>query len=392
MIRNPARRRHNVAQSNFGPWPDVAAARSFLAFLAGYRSDTDIFSNSLIDEQQIAGWLIEQGLGPLAYARCRERCPILANLLQHDMFSSVAESSMHRQNLEQISAAFFQADIPFVLLKGAALAETAYGSWEKRTMSDLDLWLQARDMTKSRHAMHDLGFFTLEKEDRPLALQKMSDGEIQFYRRDWPKTLVELHRSPFAGWWLKRAAAIDNQAIWSRIEPVGRLDSAFHLSPEDTVIHIAVHTAVNHQCSFMAVRSLMDIALTEKSWAVDWNVVAKRALRWRVGTAVWLVLSLLQQLIGTPNLEESLQQLQPSLWRRKYLQRLVSPESILLGADLSSGRIRFLYLILLVDRERDMGRLIFRTLWPEREWLHARYGKPYSHWRHLGRIIHHGQI
>jgi hypothetical protein len=157
------------------------------------------------------------------------------------------------------------------------------------------------------------------------------------------------------------------------------------------VIHIAVHMAVNHQCGLSTVRSLMDIALTAQVRPLNWNRVGNRAKRWRVGTAVWLVLSLLQKLVGTPGLDEIVDQLRPPLWQSKFLYQLISPESILLGFNLTGGRIRFLYLLLLVDRKQDMGRLVFRTLWPEREWLIARFGQPSSHWQHLEQVIRHGQ-
>ncbi len=240
----------------------MATARSFLAFLAGQSPAPDIFSSGLADQHEVARWLVEQGLGPLAYFRCQEPYPSLKSHLQVDTFSSVAENSLHWQNLEQISTQFSGANIPFVLLKGAALAETVYGSRERRTMSDIDLWLRKRDIELSYSLMSDLGFQSQEKETRPHELQILSDGEMRFYHQDRPRSLVELHLSPFSGWWLKRTAAIDNNAIWSRIEPLNGWDFGFHLSAEDTVIHVAVHLAVNHQFGLAAVRSLMDIALT----------------------------------------------------------------------------------------------------------------------------------
>ncbi len=42
--------------------------------------------------------------------------------------------------------------------------------------------------------------------------------------------------------------------------------------------------------------------------------------------------------------------------------------------DLSKSKWRYVYLLLLVDRKRDAVKLIYRALWPEREWLMARYG------------------
>jgi hypothetical protein len=50
-----------------------------------------------------------------------------------------------------------------------------------------------------------------------------------------------------------------------------------------------------------------------------------------------------------------------------------------------SGPRRFVLQLLLVDRPRDALRLIFRALWPEADWLAARYGRAGVgvRWRHL---------
>jgi hypothetical protein len=316
----------------------------------------------------------------------------LANLLQQDRYSAAAENSLHQHNLSQITSAFASANIPSVLLKGAAVAESIPGGWETRTMSDVDFWLQEDNFARSGQVMRKLGFSTAEKESRPRALQKMSGGEIQFFKRDWQKDLIEFHLSPFKGWWLTRTAAIDKQAIWSRIEPLEGWDAVFQLSLEDTVIHIAVHMAVNHQCGLYPLRSLLDIAQITIRRPVSWDLVVLRAKQMRVGTAVWLVLYLLQQLVGTPGLEDPLKQLEPSAWQQRSLQRIISPETILLGTDISSGRLRFLYLLLLVDRQRDMNRLVWRTIWPEKEWLLARYGDAHAHRKHLVNIFRYGQV
>ncbi len=378
--------------SLLGPWPDVATARSFLAFLAGYREDTEALAKGVVDEGRLATWLARQELGPLAYTRCQGLYPGLANLLQQDRYAAVAANSLHQHNLQLVTEALARAGIPAVLLKGAALAETIPGGWEKRTMSDVDLWLRKEDFEGAGQVMRELGFSTGAKDTRPRALQMMSGGEIQYFKEDWQIDLVEFHLSPFKGWWLTRTAAVDKQALSSRIEPLAGRESVFHLSTEDSVVHIAVHMAVNHQCSLYPLRSLLDIAQIDNSQAVEWALVVARARQMRVRTAVWLVLNLLQQLGGAPGLAPFLQQLQPGGWRRRQLLRLASPEALLLGADLSSGRMRFLYLLMLVDRRRDMGHLVLRTLWPEEEWLRARYGRPMSHWQHLAYMLRQGQI
>jgi hypothetical protein len=305
--------------------------------------------------------------------------------------------------LSQVLESFRRADIPVVVFKGAALAGESYGGWSRRPMGDVDLWLRSEDMHTAVSLMERLGFRTEAREDRPTALQSLAGGEIQFCKHG----LIELHWSPFSGWWLQRTAAIDDAGIWQRAEPLilnfegsqegkiaaseSRPELVRQLTIEDTIIQGAVHITVNHQFGLAALRGLMDIALAAQTRPVDWKVVITRARQWRVSTAVWIVLDLADQLIGLPGAEEALLSLRPAALRRALLKPLVSPQTVLEGRDLRESRARYLILLLLVDRPQDAARLLFRTLWPEREWLKARYGKQTSHWHHLWNAVRHGQ-
>ncbi|PIE81586.1 MAG: hypothetical protein CSA11_04420 [Chloroflexi bacterium] len=337
--------------------------------------------------QQLAEWLIEQGLGALAYGRCAESELALRRCLQGDMFSAAAESSMKQEQLKQILQGLAQAEIPVVLLKGAALSLTVYEDPAWRTMSDVDLWLPANAMAKAAQVMVDLGYTMQGKEERPFALQQLSRGEIQWVLPQQMESLIEFHWSPYSGWWLVRTAAVNDTGIWTRQENLPEQTNVGQMAPEDIVIHLAVHTAVNHQFGLSALRSLVDIALTANKREVDWNIVAKRARAWRVSIAVYIVLDLLAQLIGVEGIETSLTPLRPSKLRRWLISQFVTPQTVLAGRDLRSGAKRFLLLLLLVDRVRDMVKLIGRTLWPEQEWLEARYGGSVKHWGHLRQII-----
>jgi hypothetical protein len=337
--------------------------------------------------------LVAQELGPLAYARFREPWPELASRLKADLVSAVAESSLHDHSLERIEAAFQEAGIPILLLKGAALAESAYPDPIGRPMSDVDIWLPEKHVAMAVGLMQQLGFQAHGKRDRPPELQMLSSGEFQFSRQDWGRGLVELHWTPLSGWWQLRAATIDGDAAWSRKQRLAsRGAQVFQLAPEDMVLQVAVHLAVNHQFGMTALRGLVDIALTAGTRPVDWSVVAGRAREWRVATAVWAVLDLLEQLIGVPGAEEARRRLRPSPLRRKLLERFVSAGSVLAGIDLRGGRRRYLLLLLLVDRPRDMLRLIFRTLWPEKAWMDARYQEPTSRWDHLWAVLRYGRV
>ncbi len=372
-MANPAR----------SPLPvDRQTAAEILGYLAGANAAPEN-----VDQEQILSWLMDNDLGPLAQARFRDHRPALADGLQVDTYMIAAANALLWRNLRQIDARFAESGVQAVLLKGAALAETVYDGPEQRSMTDLDLWVRGEEIRRACQDMEDLAFTAQVRLDRPTALRALAGGEFQYLSRDPLPALVELHLSPFPGWWLQRTAVIDSAGLWQRRERMADWQSFYQLSPEDAVIQLAVHLVVNHQFGYHALRSLMDIALTARTRDVDWQVVAARAQAWRVATAVWMALHYLRMLVGTPGLDSALQQLQPPSWRRRRLQQLVSPEAVLAGYDISDGRKRYLFLLLLVDRPQDAAALIFRTLWPENEWLAARYGGSTNHWRHLRRAI-----
>jgi hypothetical protein len=376
MVASPSQTETNA----IAPGPDRPAARFLLRCLLDQPAPPGSADPALVP------WLVAHGLGPLAYARLGDANPALARALQADHLSAFAESSFQLDSLRALRSAFQAANLPLVLLKGAALAQSVYADPAQRTMSDLDLWLPADRMAEAAQVMGRLGYLSSLKAERPFALQALSQGEIRFVRPGWQIGLVELHWSPFSGWWLYRTAAVDEAAIWARLEQLGDQPGVFHLAAEDMVIHLAVHTAVNHQFGLSALRSLVDIALTAQKRGVAWQVVAQRAKEWRVGTAVYLTLHLLDQLIGEEEISPALNTLRPAALRLALLRRFVNPQSVLDGRDLRHGWQRFLLLLLLVDRPRDVARLVYRALWPEKEWLAARYGRPTSrpaHWGHL---------
>ncbi|MEM7111605.1 MAG: nucleotidyltransferase family protein [Chloroflexota bacterium] len=337
--------------------------------------------------EQLAAWLTQQGLGPLAYRHYKQTWPQLAAPLRTDLYHSIARNGVHFAHLETIMGQF-EAQVPIVLLKGVALAEEVYGGQAFRTMTDIDLWTPASHIDAAIALMGEAGFQVYAHDRRPLALQMLSNGEVKFYRTTWQtRSLVELHLSPFPGWWLVHTAAIDNEAIWERLEPVCDHRGAFQLDPADTIIHLAVHTAINHQFDLAFVRSLMDITLTAQKRNVDWQAVVKRAKEWRVAAVMYFVLDLLNTIIGLPDLEPVLNELRPPAWQRFLFGRLVKPEATLNGSDMFSSSLRLAILLLLVDRWRDRGKLIGRTLFPTASWREARYGQPTSYWKHFGYMV-----
>jgi hypothetical protein len=263
-----------------------------------------------------------------------------------------------------------------VAFKGAALAYAVYSDPACRPMGDIDLWLQAGQLEIAAAALEHLGYQAQLKPTRPLALMIRARNELPLYGTRSGSGLVELHWGVFPGEWLQRTTRIDDADLWARAVPATLADQpALILSPEDNLLQVAVHLAINHNMSAPWLRGLVDIALLARHTPIDWSVSVQRARTWRVATAVWLVLSLAVDLAGLQEAAEAARELQPSALRRRLIGRFANAGSLVMMRDLSASKWRYVFLLLLIDRGRDALRLVCRALWPEREWLIARYGR-----------------
>lgn len=327
-------------------------------------------------------WLIRRGLAPLAYLQLRraglaERPTPPAHMaLRQAYYRAVADAELHGRELTTVLDTLATEGVVPALFKGAVLAHTVYPTPACRPMGDLDLWVTADEMPRAQAALEAIGYTQRIKATRPLALQAQLSGEVQMIGRGPGRGLVELHWGVFAGEWLRRTGAIDNAGLRDRLRPVSILGRpALALAPEDAIIQVAVHLAINHQMAHPGMRGLLDVALLARSQPVDWRLVAARATQWRVATATWLVLQLTDELLGLDDARPALAALTPGALRRRAVARFADGTALLAGRNITRTPLRFIYQLLLVDRPTGAARLLLQALWPEDDWLAARYGR-----------------
>lgn len=277
--------------------------------------------------------------------------------------------------LGRLLDALNQADVCPVVFKGASLAHTLYPSPACRLMGDIDLWVTHDEMPAAIAMLEDLGYQFREKERRPHALTRHTDGEVQMLPGKMGQGLVELHWGVFPGEWLARAAAVDRASVRSRLTQSALLDRpVLRMAPEDGLIQLILHISINHQMSVNALRSLLDVALFSRQ-ELDWSVVAERARRWQVAAAVGLTLDLARQIFDLPPLPGPVQGLVPAGVQRRLLERFISPQAILQGYHLAGDRRRLLYLLAITDSPGASLRLLTHSVWPDPAWIAARYGR-----------------
>ena len=342
-----------------------------------------------------AAWLRGQSLAPFVFYRLREtgdlaRLPAdVQRGLQNAYYAAAGVNAVQHRETEAVLRALDDAGIETVLMKGTPLAYTVYAEPACRLKSDLDIWLPPALLPAAIEALRPLGYAPRDKSNRPAAFIALTGGEQQLFGQDPGTGLVELQWPALRGEWVRRSAAVDHAAIWARrvvVSMEGR--SAWAMAPEDLLIHLCLHLAINHGFGEPALRNLLDIHLVAARLAPDWRAVAERAKAWRLATMLWTTLSLAVQLWGTPVPASVLAALQPGLARRRAIASLDLANAVLTIRRGDYSYRRFVVQMLLTDRPRDAWRLVWRALFPEAEWLQARYGAetPAAVWRE--RMLH----
>ncbi len=325
-------------------------------------------------------WLGQQGLALFGFYRMQqaellERLPGAVAARWEEIYQQVTVgiASMDWE-IERILLALTQADVEFLWMKGGALAYTVYPNSACRGRGDLDLWVQPEQAPLAISVLQGLGYHLHSKENRPDALVMLTGGELQMVNSSSALHLIELQWPALRGEWVRHTTAVDHGAIWQRRAPITVGDHSFStMTPEDTLIHLCLHQAVNHQFSAPWLRNLLDIHLLVGAQSLDWSQVVVRSASWRLATVVWTVLSLAQRLLDTAAPDAALQTLAPPRWRRWLIDRLHLDEALVAMQPGGYGYRRFVIQLALIDRTRDGARLLWRGLFPEAAWLQARY-------------------
>ncbi len=372
-------------------WPDTATATLFLRGCMGdMPDDATLRRLKQLDQQRLVAWITRFQLGAIVCREYQAVWPDLAAALASERFAIMAQNTLHFESISSAIEVLETADLPLVVLKGCSLAEAAWGDMTMRPMSDADLWIPAASMQPALEKLYDIGYQpTTKTSSIPLERQRIVTGVIELARPGWQYGMLDIHWRPLHGWWMRHCANIDFDGMWQRRVPIavnGKPTS--RLSNEDQLLHLAIHASVNaHFGSHAGIRGLLDIVFCVQAWPVDWDVVVARAKAYRLKTAVWFVLDLARQMLAWDEVAAVLPRLAPSQTRQNYLRRLVNPESILAGHDISPTKWRFALIFGLADRRRDVGRYLYHTVIPEEAWRTAKYGRSVPAWHHLTQSI-----
>ena len=186
------------------------------------------------------------------------------------------------------------AKVEPVLLKGAALAITVYGSFVARPMTDVDLLLPNDAVLPARDALLSAGWTsstvnTPEFYEGHQHLAPLVDGM-------GTKTTIELHTSLFFEGHPFALTSDDIRRRAQRVPVQGR--TALVPSVHDQLLHLCVHFAWSHMMATGAWRAFRDLDALLRTERVDWKEFTKLARDARGGSACYWTFRLARTVAG----------------------------------------------------------------------------------------------
>ena len=194
--------------------------------------------------------------------------------------------------------------IQVIVLKGAHLAELAYGNVALRPMDDVDILVKKHDLSRAEKKFFEMGYFHLEGDSE--RMKSASPHHLTPFRKQGC-TPIEVH------WTLPSmdTPGTDANNVWERAQDAEIAGSkALVLSPEDLLLHISIHASLHHRFG-VGLRPLCDISaiLTRYRDVLDWNKVLSSAQQWGLCNGVYLTLHVAKELIDADVPESALQAL-----------------------------------------------------------------------------------
>jgi len=284
-----------------------------------------------------------------------------------------------RRNMECAASAkiafhlLISVDIPFLVLKGIALAEHVYPHFATRTTSDLDILIHKDDLLRADLALTQAGYQALDSTPQQAILNPPGYlASLEYHKPGIPFAYVHLH------WHLVNTSTpatafinkINMDRIWAKsvLAKVAATEVRL-LCPEHLIIYLCEHSLrVGH--SFDRLILVCDILYAIKTYGaqLDWDNLAAEANALGLLNFVYLALKIVQSYGEEEFLSNDM--------LRKFAPPSLSwMESLFLTLQENHYRVRgSSYLIYLGMSKGILNKwhLILRTIFPPRAILAQR--------------------
>jgi hypothetical protein len=197
--------------------------------------------------------------------------------------------------LEEMLAASADIAREIILLKGISTCQYLYPMPHLRTMGDIDLLVPVHSQQRFETLLFDLGY--RQQSNRSAGYYETHHHSMPFFhpaRKIW----VEVHTALFSNTDAASDPVFSPSHVRSQTVPITfRGNATNRLNPEQEMIYIATHWALERKCFAGGVLPFVDLALLIRrhGHALDWENVCGRLRDSRAASYLYLMLRFLEK-------------------------------------------------------------------------------------------------
>ncbi len=274
--------------------------------------------------------------------------------LRGKYYATLARNMRLYDELNKVLESYRDAGIDVIVLKGAALAENAYGDIGLRSYEDIDILVREDDLQKAKRIIVAAGY-TLDESISSEAFNEKYGCDLHYVK----DIIIEIHWDIIRRKIYNLYTEIKIRELWKNAQPAKIANTdALVLAPEDMLLHLCVHLSKH---SYNRLIWLCDISEVIGHYDINWEHVLKNANKYRVKAYMYYGLQFASRLLGANVPEHILQKLKPNNLQTKLFYSI---HKNVLFPDKRNILYKPLLKLLLIDRTPDklrfLGEYIFR--------------------------------
>lgn len=300
--------------------------------------------------------------------------------VRHAYLRTAVASALMYRTIDGVLSRLRRAGIDCLVVKGPAVAYTAYPDPLLRSFSDLDIVVRERDWAVIHQLLLREGFEP--ERDLPQPPPKLIPQLLPYEFKYWHperRLLVEVHYDDLLNAGL---ASRDIEGFWQRARMIDIGDLSIKvLSLEDQLIHLCAHV---HYHGYTRLIWLSDIALIIRDHAadLDWDCIIGTVRTEEAQIPVYYTLQFLERLLGIAAPRDVVAALRPDRWRRRLHEYYLPEAKVLSLQPMPRPDFSFYWLplfkrllpdLLVMGRRREKMHCLLRLLLPPRAWLRFYY-------------------
>jgi hypothetical protein len=244
-----------------------------------------------------------QGLGTCLVASLQVAGVPVPTWLEAHRFDLTVHRATILRALTTIAPALTAADIPWVVLKGPAIAASGDAP-ELREFKDLDLLVAGHNLGKALDVLDSAGIDAMNSNWGAYLRHGVAEFPIHMFG-----TPIDLHWHLVGLEKLRKRFGIPIEDLLERRVLTATMGTSFPaLDAEDSVIHVALHAGLS---GATRIGWLRDVHLMLGGPAVDWSSLIDRSRRYGASSLVGHVLDRCRLTLGSPVPPEVPRQLTP---------------------------------------------------------------------------------